>query len=279
MSPVTQALGLWGPWTSGIHSHLRVTWLGTVTRHWKHEHRGRRLCALPRPALGSGLPPARHCSDTVGTPQGVPRPTLRAEAAEQVGGHRRGGAPRGTLGLKPAGRGPQPTSHLPKPQLCWPHLKQDRENEDQSAEAHCDPPTAHPPGGPGSGEGVSGEGSHFLSNEGPRSSPNRKPAQDGARSWILTEMPLREEERTRVSDHRAAATRQAGGRSSGHLDPRGWPCQELSPSSAVTHGTHSQDETRQGGEFAWTHTHLLPDNLENDIKVPIPKTSQCSFSY
>ena len=133
------------------------------------------------------------------------------------------------------------------------------------------------PGGPGSGgRGRAGSGSHFLPNKGPRSSPNRKPAQDGARSWILTEMPLREEERTPASDHRAAATRQAGGRSSDHLDPGGWPCQELSPSSAVTRGTHAQDETRQGGKFAWTHAHLLPDNLEN-IKVPIPKASQCSF--
>lgn len=208
----------------------------------------------------------------------MPRPTLRAEAAEQVGGHRRGAAPRGTLGLKPAGRGPQTTSHLPKPQLCWPHLKQDRENEDQSAEAHCDPPTAHPPGGPGSGEGVSRGAQPLPVQRGAEVLTKQKAGTGRGQVLDINGNAAAEEERTRVSDHRAAATRQAGGRSSNHLDPGGWPYQELSPSSAVTHGTHSQDETTQGGEFAWTHTHLLPDNLENDIKVPIPKTSQCSFS-
>lgn len=76
MSPVTvtQALGLWGPWTSGIHSHLQVTWLGTVTCHWKHEHRGRRLCALPRPALGSGLPPPATALTLWGPPKGCHAP-------------------------------------------------------------------------------------------------------------------------------------------------------------------------------------------------------------
>ena len=65
----------------------------------------------PQPAPGSDLPPIAL---TLWDPQGASCPILRAEAE---GGRTQG------WGLKPAGRGPQPTSHLPRPQLCWPRLE------------------------------------------------------------------------------------------------------------------------------------------------------------
>lgn len=48
-----------------------------------------------------------------------------------------------------------------------------------------------------------GGNSHFLFEQKPVVSPNRKPAQDGARSWMLTEMPLWERGK---SDPQVAAT-------------------------------------------------------------------------
>lgn len=151
------------------------------------------------PTPGSELSPPTRL--TLSDPSEEPHPHAAGLGQPEGRGNRvgqPGGVP-STEGLEPSGRGPQPASHLPKPQPCWPHLRTGTEKGDCQRSPVAAPPQ-QPAGGPGRGRGQGRAAASCPRRHRPRSSPKRKPAQDGARSWMLTETPLRERARGTAGD-------------------------------------------------------------------------------
>lgn len=221
------------------------------------------------PTPGSELSPPTRL--TLSDPSEEPHPHAAGLGQPEGRGNRvgqPGGVP-STEGLEPSGRGPQPASHLPKPQPCWPHLRTGTEKGDCQRSPVAAPPQ-QPAGGPGRGRGQGRAAASCPRRHRPRSSPKRKPAQDGARSWMLTETPLRERARGTAGDPgrppaRRATARPLGARSPGAVEgvgaarPAGPP--ELRLGGGDHAGTPSPPRMRQTARRQARPT---------DLKRPVP---------
>lgn len=175
------------------HRNLTRVWVGSGLRAAGEVTTEGLTLFLPR--VRSGVCAPQHTGLALWEPPWrAPCPTCGAGVARGGEGHRTGENrrhPRAS-GLEPLRR--ETPAHLSPAKapavLATPVNKTERARTGQRGRLWL-PVAPRPradPGGPGASNTQAGGSCSYSS----RSSPNRKPAQEGARSWMLTEMPLRE---------------------------------------------------------------------------------------